>query len=251
MESAKLIFSSPELGLIAILIMAYGITINLVEVQFKHQLGLWYEGDKGGYNWFMGEFSTVTGVATIIFGLLAGANILRRVSWFSAAIITPAVIAVGGVIFYCFIFSEQFVDFILRNVAAVSAVTAATMLGAFIVITSKAIKYILFDSTKEMAYIPLNDELKTKGKAAVDVIGGRAGKAGGAFTQSTLLILFATKDVVAIAPQAFVVFAVVSGLWFVAVKMLSRKVDEAVKRQGEATAASSSTKGATETVAAV
>src|ERR1700733_2845522 len=41
-ESAKLIFSSPELGLIAILIMAYGITINLVEVQFKHQLGLWY-----------------------------------------------------------------------------------------------------------------------------------------------------------------------------------------------------------------
>lgn len=251
-ESAKLIFKSPELGLIAILIMAYGITINLVEVQFKHQLGLWYAGDKGGYNWFMGEFSTVTGIATIIFGLLAGSNILRRVSWFSAAIITPTVVTIGGILFFCFIFSESFVDFILRNVAAVSAVTAATILGAFIVISSKAIKYILFDSTKEMAYIPLNDELKTKGKAAVDVIGGRAGKAGGAFTQSTLLILFATKDVVAIAPQAFVVFSIVCGLWFVAVRVLSRKVDEAVKRQGEASStAPSSTKGPTETVAAV
>ena len=233
-ESAKLIFRSPELGLIAILIMAYGVTINLVEVQWKNQLGLYYAGDKGGYNWFMGQFSTVTGIATILFGLFVGSNILRRVSWFSAAIITPLLIGVGGVIFFFFIFSETFVEFALRNLG-LSAITAATLLGAIIVVASKSVKYILFDSTKEMAYIPLNDELKTKGKAAVDVIGGRAGKAGGAFTQSTLLILFATKDVIAIAPQAFAVFAVVCVLWVLAVKMLSRKVDEAVKlRQKEA-----------------
>ena len=244
-ESAKLILRSPELGLIATLIMAYGVTINLVEVQWKHQLGLYYAGDKGGYNWFMGQYSTITGIVTILFGLFAGSNILRRVSWFKAAIITPLVIVTGGIIFFCFIFSEAFVEFILRNIAAVSAITAATMLGAFIVIASKAIKYILFDSTKEMAYIPLDDELKTKGKAAVDVIGGRAGKAGGAFTQSTLLILFATKDVVSIAPQAFVVFAIVGSLWFVAVKILARKVDEAVKRrQGETASESTATAAA-------
>lgn len=231
-ESAKLILSSPELGLIAILIMAYGVTINLVEVQWKHQLGLWYQGDKGGYNWFMGQFSTVTGISTILFGLFLGSNILRRVSWFSAAIITPLVIAGGGAFFFFFIFSESFVNLVSQNFA-ITGVAAATFLGAIIVVLSKAIKYILFDATKEMAYIPLNDELKTKGKAAVDVIGGRAGKAGGAFAQSTLLILFATKDVVAIAPVAFGVFAVVCVLWFVAVKALSGKVDAAVKRRDE------------------
>lgn len=230
MDSLKLIITSPELGLIAILIMAYGVTINLVEVQWKNQLGLWYAGDKGGYNWFMGQFSTVTGIATILFGLLIGSNILRRVSWYTAAIITPLAISVGGVVFFGFIFSETFVDFVLKN-STMTAVAAASFLGAIIVILSKAIKYILFDSTKEMAYIPLNDELKTKGKAAVDVIGGRAGKAGGAFTQSTLLMLFATKDVVAIAPIAFGVFAVVCGAWLVAVKLLARKVDAA--RKGE------------------
>ncbi len=240
-ESAKLIFTSPELGLIAILIMAYGITINLVEVQWKHQLGLWYAGDKGGYNWFMGQFSTVTGIVTILFGLFVGSNILRRVSWFKAAIITPLLIALGGVIFFAFIFSEQFVDFIMKNMS-VTAVASASILGAVIVILSKAVKYILFDSTKEMAYIPLDNELKTKGKAAVDVIGGRAGKAGGAFTQSTLLILFATKDVVMIAPQAFIVFAVICVAWFCAVKLLSTRVDKAMQiRQKEAAEASALT----------
>lgn len=247
LESAKLILRSPELGLIAALIMAYGVAINLVEVQWKHQLGLWYAGDKGGYNWFMGQFSTITGIVTILFGLFVGSNILRSVSWFKAAIITPLVITIGGVVFFFFVFSETFIEFILKNLSSVSTVTAATFLGAFIVIASKAIKYILFDATKEMAYIPLDEELKSKGKAAVDVIGGRTGKAGGAFTQSTLLILFATKDVVAIAPQAFIVFAVVCCVWMISVKLLARKVDEAVKRRNNEVS-SATTKGFTDTV---
>ncbi len=235
-ESCKIIFRSPELGLIAILIMAYGISINLVEVQFKHQLGLFYAGDKGGFNGFMGQYSTVTGILTILFGLFIGSNILRRVSWFSAAVITPLVITIGGGLFFLFIFAEEIVSFILKSMT-MDAIVAATFLGAGIVILSKAVKYILFDATKEMAYIPLNDELKTKGKAAVDVIGGRAGKAGGAFVQNVLLIAFATKDVVLIAPYAFVVFGIICVLWLFAVKMLSGKVAAAVKlRQKEADA---------------
>jgi AAA family ATP:ADP antiporter len=237
MESLKLILRSPELGLIALLIMAYGVTINLIEVQWKNQLGLFFGGDKGGYNAFMGNFSTVTGVFTIVFGLLLGSNILRRVSWFTAAVITPLVITLGGFIFFAFIFAREWVDFILQAMA-MSPVAAASFLGAGIVIISKGIKYILFDSTKEMAYIPLDDELKTKGKAAVDVIGGRAGKAGGAFVQSNLqMVLAATvatsgANIVSVtAPYAFIIFAIVCVLWLYAVKGLSKKVTAAVERR--------------------
>lgn len=233
-ESAKMIIRSPELGLIAILIMAYGVTINLIEVQWKNQLGLYYAGDKGGYNAFMGNFSTLSGAFTILFGLILGSNILRRVRWFTAAVITPLTITLGGGIFFAFIFAQDLVDFILKAMTT-TPVAAACFLGAGIVIVSKGIKYILFDSTKEMAYIPLNDELKTKGKAAVDVIGGRAGKAGGAFVQSNLqMVLAATAatsgaNVVAVtAPYAFIIFAVVCVAWLYAVKALSKKVDSAV-----------------------
>jgi len=125
---------------------------------------------------------------------------------------------------------------------ATTSVAAAAFLGAGIIILSKGIKYILFDSTKEMAYIPLNDELKTKGKAAVDVIGGRAGKAGGAFVQSNLQMVLAAAvatggaNIVAVtAPYAFGIFAVICVAWLYAVKALSRKVEVAQEKHRQDT----------------
>lgn len=241
-ESIKMLISSPELGLIALLIMAYGVTINLLEVQWKEQLKFYCGGDKGAYTAFMGDFSFYTGLVTIFFSLFIGSNILRVMSWFKAAVITPLVILVGGGLFFCFILSNEselikgFVNSILETLST-NPITAAAFLGALIVVMSKAIKYSLFDPTKEMAYIPLNEEQKTKGKAAVDVIGGRAGKAGGAFVQSMLLTVMVTKDVIVIAPIAFMVFAAVALLWVFAVKGLSGRVAAGMERKSREMAA--------------
>ncbi len=236
LDSVKIILKSKELGLIATLIMAYGVTINLVEVQWKEQLKFYYAGDKAGYNAFMGNYSTWSGIITILFSLFIGSNLLRLFSWFKAAIITPIVIMIGGTFFFCFILAndisliKSFVSSFLMSLGT-TPVTAATFLGAAIVIISKVVKYSLFDPTKEMAYIPLDDELKTKGKAAVDVIGGRAGKAGGAFVQSTLLTVMSTTNVLSIAHICFFVFAFIAFLWLFAVHFLSYKVEENTQRR--------------------
>lgn len=59
----------------------------------------------------------------------------------------------------------------------------AVLVGAAQNIFSKSSKYSLFDPCKETAYIPLDDEVRTKGKAAIDVICNPLGKSGGALIQ--------------------------------------------------------------------
>ncbi|QED23315.1 Npt1/Npt2 family nucleotide transporter [Candidatus Deianiraea vastatrix] len=218
-ESAKIVFTSPELGLIASLIICYGITINLVEVQWKNQVKLFFGTDKNAMNAFMGSYSAWTGVATIIFALFFGSNILRRLGWFFSAAFTPVVILALGGLFFGFIFAKGAMEHLISN-----PIYAAALVGAGVIIASKAAKYCLFDPTKEMAYIPLDPELKSKGKAAVDVIGGRLGKSGGALTQTILLMVMGTTNVLSIAPIASGVFVVMCIVWLYAVKGLSNKL---------------------------
>lgn len=187
MESFKYILASPYLGLIAIVVLAYGVSINLVEGVWKGQIKIAFPNEND-YAAFMGKFSFTTGLVTMVL-MVIGNNILRRFSWFQAAMLTPLMILGTSVAFFGFImYSNEHSPFDTFMGTSFSLVLVAVLVGLAQNVLSKATKYSLFDSTKQMAYIPLDPELKTKGQAAVEVIGGRAGKSGGAFIQSSLLM---------------------------------------------------------------
>ncbi len=218
-ESIKYLFTTPYLGYIALLVLGYGMAINLVEVTWKGQLKLQYP-NLNDYSAFMGIFSTFTGAATIIL-IVSCKGIIRRFGWYTGAILTPIILLITGALFYTFVIFREQLDWMTVAMAS-TPVFMAVIIGAAQNILSKGTKYSLFDPTKEMSYIPLDQELKVKGKAAVDVIGGRLGKSGGAMVQQILLVsISATATQITIAPYTCGIMIVVIFAWMFAAGRLS------------------------------
>lgn len=74
--------------------MAYGISINLVEVTWKGKIKAQFP-NPNEYSSFMGDFSSATGAVTFIMMLLSR-WIFKRFGWGVAAKITPSVLLVTG-----------------------------------------------------------------------------------------------------------------------------------------------------------
>ena len=125
-------------------------------------------------------------------------------------------------------------DISLFTIGGIGILTVAVYVGMIQNVMSKGIKYAFFDPTKEMAYIPLEDSLKTKGKAAADVIGGRLGKSGGAFVQWALLTFSPVgTSLVELTPKIALMFVLVMLVWFWAVSSLSKEFEDLKNSQNE------------------
>jgi ATP:ADP antiporter, AAA family len=222
-ESLQVIFSSKYLGHIVILVLSYGIAINLLEGPWKAKVKELYP-DAESYLHFMGHVNQWNGTVAIILSLL-GAFIMKKYSWFSAAVITPILIFITGIGFFTMVvFENSFYVFLSTFFTlSVSPLFLAVLLGAMQNVLSKASKYSLFDSTKEMTFIPIEEELRSKGKAAVDVVGSRFAKSGGALIQSLLFIFFPAATYVSISPFLMFIFAIVAIIWVINLKALNKK----------------------------
>jgi len=154
---------------IAVLVLAYGVTMNYIDVLWKGQVKL-LRMEIITPAAYYGHLSMVTGALSMV--LMLG----RR--W----IPTPLRLVQVSV-FCAYRYCCHRVGFLRRDHlwryatcwwtypyavrTSLTTVYIAAMIGTWSGAFCKASKYSLFDSTKEMAYIPLDDELRSKGKAAV------------------------------------------------------------------------------------
>jgi ATP/ADP translocase len=74
-----------------------------------------------------------------------------------------------------------------------------------------------------MAYIPLSLELRTKGKAAVEVIGTKFGKSLGAFIQSLIFIIIPTATFDSIIVYLLAVFIIIVAFWVLDIVKLNQE----------------------------
>jgi AAA family ATP:ADP antiporter len=207
-DSLKFLASSQYLRLIGMLVLGYGLSINFTEIMWKSLLKKKYP-DPLEYQRFMGNFSSAVGLATCIV-ILFGVHVIRVLGWRIGAIATPSIMAILAVPFFICILSG--IDNPTRLSIAVALGTAQSLL-------SKTAKYALFDPTTQMAYIPLDEDSKVKGKAAIEVLGSRLGKSGGSLIQQGLVFLFG--NILNASPAVAVIYYSVLIGWISAANTLS------------------------------
>ncbi|XRB12244.1 ATP/ADP-transporter [Pseudoscourfieldia marina] len=234
-ESVTFLAKSSYVRDLATLVVAYGISINLVEVTWKSKIKAQYP-DPNDYSMFMGNFSTATGTVTFML-MIISRFIFGKFGWGVAAVITPTVILLTGAVFFSLILLPGAWDPVLAALGF-TPLFMAVLVGAAQNIFSKGSKYSLFDPCKEMAYIPLDEETKVKGKAAIDVICNPLGKSGGSLVQQFMIFTFGS--LAASTPYLGGVLLVIVIMWLKAAASLNVQFED-LQKQRLAEAAEEST----------
>jgi ATP:ADP antiporter, AAA family len=218
-ESIKYILSSRYLGHIAVITLAYNFALNFAEVTWKSQLKSLY-CTAYAFQEYMGQLIVWMGILTILMGIL-GTSLMRHFSWTFSALITPVIaLILGGIFFYinCLNDVPGFLVF-LNMTPLVLCVT----IGFYFDLLYRSSKYSFFNATREMAFIPLDAELKVKGKAAIDVISGRVGKMGASLIQVFLLAIIPGHNQGSIVPYLGIFFLAIIICWILSIHALNKK----------------------------
>lgn len=237
--SFKFLTQSSYLALIAILVIAYGMVVSLFESVWKAQIRelIQVTGDEGILALVYGDQGIYGGITTIFLTIFLSSPIMNR-GWRFAASVTPFVALVATILFFTFLYFQEPLSGVAR-LFGTTPTFMAVMFGLGNIVFIKAAKYILFDPTKERTYIPLDEESKTRGKAAVDGVGSRLGKSLGSLLLTTILLPFCGDGLIANV-RYYIFFIILLALvaWLLAIKKLSVKFHELTEKEPQHTAAS-------------
>lgn len=226
-ESFSYLSNSKYLICIAILVVAYNLVINLVEVVWKDQLRHLYPSP-GDYNTYVNNLTSIQGVVST-FSALFMAKFISRFGWTRTALITPLTILITSTGFFCCLFFQDNLTDTFMTLIGTTPLAIAVFFGSAQNCLSKAAKYSFFDTTKEMAFIPLGHESKLKGKAAIDGVGSRLGKSGGSLIHQGLLMFLGSLAVS--APYVAAILLFVIAFWFGACRSLGCQFNDLVGSQ--------------------
>ena len=226
----RYIFRSPYLTSMMLIVVAYNVVINLVEVLWKHQVRELYP-NPAEYNLYMNQITSLIGVLATLAALFISGNSLRRRGWTFTALIAPVILLVTSFFFFgAFFFKGSFSSWLLAiPVIGGTPLAIVVFFGSLQNVLSRSSKYTVFDASREMAYIPLSGECRVRGKSAIDGVGSRLGKSGGSVCYQVLLVLCSTIS--ASAPYVAVILVAVIGIWIASTLSLGKLFNSLTKHE--------------------
>ncbi|UWW97231.1 MAG: NTP/NDP exchange transporter [Candidatus Cardinium sp.] len=223
-ESLKHVAASGYLGNITIMVVACGLSINIVEGTWKAYLKEAFP-KAVAYQSFVSALNFWTGVIALIISLFFSGGMLRKFGWKATARIAPVVIGITGSLFFLMSYSKTNAPCLTHWMGS-KLVLYLVIFGGIHNIAAKSIKYAFFDKTTQMAYIPLDPETKIKGKAAVDLLGSRLGKAGSSWIQIGLLELLHTNSIQPISGILLFFLLITTIAWYRATGKVGQALDQ-------------------------
>lgn len=225
-ESFAFLGKSKYLVYLTTLLVAYNLSIGLFEIIWKDYLHKLCDSPIA-FNHYMNNVTAIVGLVSLIVTVFIPYT-LERIGWTRMALITPITMAVTGFGFFAFLFIHKFFGANMAPLFSLSPLAIAVFFGAAQSCLSKAAKYSVFDTTKELAFVPLDPETRMKSKAPIEAVAARFGKFGGSFVFQGLLLGCGTLS--ACIPYITVLLTFVIGFWMTSVKNLgllfNRKVAE-------------------------
>ncbi|MEC8306732.1 MAG: Npt1/Npt2 family nucleotide transporter, partial [Chlamydiota bacterium] len=175
----RLLLRSPYLLSLACIVIGFYLTLNMVEILWKDQIRTLYP-DPLRFQAYQSTIQTVVGVTSTLIGLFFCGRMIRRIGWTRSALITPILMLITALLFFTVVLMQEhpFVRW-LSSLFNVTPLALAVFFGSIQQVVARSCKFTLFDTTKEVAYIPLDPSTKIQGKAAIDGVISRLGKSGG------------------------------------------------------------------------
>ena len=178
----------------AIIVIAFNLALSMIEIIWKDQIQELYP-NPNDFNAYMGKVLIAIGWICSFLGFFC-TFLIRRLNWTFNALITPITLLATGILFFGFTLLKQHpLAISFATLLGFTPTALAVFLGSTQNVLSRICKYTLFDTTKEIALIPLSPESKLKGKAAIDGVASRLGKSGSSLLHSLFLMLFGSISV--------------------------------------------------------
>lgn len=206
---------------IAVIVLSYNLVIHLFEVVWKDQVRQIYRSPVE-FNSYMSRITTLIGIISFLAAIFAVNQTIRRWGWRFGALASPVVMLVTGVLFFWSVYAVK-KDIMTAAISwlGFSPLVLTAWIGGMQNVLSRATKFTFFDQTKEMAFIPLPNNEKNYGKAAIDGVVSRVGKSSGSLVYQSLLIVF--SSVAASLNVIAVVLLLIIVVWISVVVYIGRE----------------------------